>query len=896
MRSNGVEMILRPAGEMTVKVTDAVGAPVADAAVVAIGASEISIPLARGKTATDGLVTLRYPADAAIDGVFAMKAGAGFDHWFSPEESDDQAEIPRQISLQLQGAFTAHVRVVDDGGEPVAGAQVQVEQMSSSRAAARAGRTPYLRFCKETSARTDNDGVARFDWLPADRQGAVVFDLYSQDFKAPKRARLPLGRVVKSNAVGPHEIALPVVRLTTISGTVTDAAGKPVAGVGIDAVGNSGGVLQWEYSTSSQTGADGRYALRALPQCMYDIYVADNDWAAAARGGVLVRPGRPVDGVDFQVIPGTVLRGTVTHGKVRRPAPDRLVLLRQPVDPFPVDELTDDERAQFLRQLDHHAMQCIRSTDAEGKYQFRAAPGECTLSTGGNPVPRSRQTVDLKIRGEPEIVRDFHLEGAEREILSVTVIDATDNAVKDATVRAMYIDLVLPYPDVELKATRKSEGTHRLLRLPVPVWLFGSSADGALASRARVDAEQNAVTLKLEPAATIVGRLVDRDSPIEGAEIFYRMMFSNGGGTGLGARLRIRSLGTILTAADGRFALQALMVGGRYEAEVAFRGEDGTFPLQNLTAARPGHIDLGYIEVPPWRQFVTDDNRAVREVPVAARAASRFNPKASLADRLSAAAADAKLEYRRMLLVLGDPESPATQSLFKVVDRIEANPDLTRLLAGFEPVYANVSDRDGMAHLARVCQIRASMVGAPSVAVLGDDGELLSQQEFAAAGDPPQIDLKALTDLLKQYAPPERDAAELVRSATRRAREEKKLVLLQQSEALSYPSRLLSRFLDQHRDLLERDYVYVALDAFRSTGGEAVIGQFRKKKGTVPWMAILNADGVTLADSDSPAGNLGFPSEPEAVDYFIDQMLTPTAQRLTAAQLDELRKALNGGH
>ena len=85
MRSNGVEMILRPAGEMTVKVTDAVGAPVADAAVVAIGASEISIPLARGKTATDGLVTLRYPADAAIDGVFAMKAGAGFDHWFSPE-------------------------------------------------------------------------------------------------------------------------------------------------------------------------------------------------------------------------------------------------------------------------------------------------------------------------------------------------------------------------------------------------------------------------------------------------------------------------------------------------------------------------------------------------------------------------------------------------------------------------------------------------------------------------------------------------------------------------------------------------------------------------------------------------------------------------------------------
>jgi hypothetical protein len=56
------------------------------------------------------------------------------------------------------------------------------------------------------------------------------------------------------------------------------------------------------------------------------------------------------------------------------------------------------------------------------------------------------------------------------------------------------------------------------------------------------------------------------------------------------------------------------------------------------------------------------------------------------------------------------------------------------------------------------------------------------------------------------------------------------------------------------------------------------------------------ADGVALADSDSPTGNVGFPSEPEAIDYFIDQMLKPTSQRLTAGQLDELRRALGDLH
>lgn len=93
---------------------------------------------------------------------------------------------------------------------------------------------------------------------------------------------------------------------------------------------------------------------------------------------------------------------------------------------------------------------------------------------------------------------------------------------------------------------------------------------------------------------------------------------------------------------------------------------------------------------------------------------------------------------------------------------------------------------------------------------------------------------------------------------------------------------------------LERDFVYVQIDSQRAIEGAAVIGELRQTGVGLPWMAILDAKGIKLADSDSPNGNVRFPAEPEKINWFIDKMLKPTAQRLSAEDLDRLRKALLG--
>ena len=58
------------------------------------------------------------------------------------------------------------------------------------------------------------------------------------------------------------------------------------------------------------------------------------------------------------------------------------------------------------------------------------------------------------------------------------VVDVADKPVKEAVIRARYADLVLPYTEMELKATADAEGMFRLKRLPVPIYLFASSPDG----------------------------------------------------------------------------------------------------------------------------------------------------------------------------------------------------------------------------------------------------------------------------------------------------------------------------------------------------------------------------------------------------------------------------------
>ena len=100
---------------------------------------------------------------------------------------------------------------------------------------------------------------------------------------------------------------------------------------------------------------------------------------------------------------------------------------------------------------------------------------------------------------------------------------------------------------------------------------------------------------------------------------------------------------------------------------------------------------------------------------------------------------------------------------------------------------------------------------------------------------------------------------------------------------------------------LAKDFVTLEIDTDRMTGAGELHAKLLadasrqapggKAGGRIPWFVFLDSDGVLLASSDGPKGNLGFPTAPEAIDHFAS-MLSKVAVRLTAQDIEELKATL----
>jgi hypothetical protein len=94
--------------------------------------------------------------------------------------------------------------------------------------------------------------------------------------------------------------------------------------------------------------------------------------------------------------------------------------------------------------------------------------------------------------------------------------------------------------------------------------------------------------------------------------------------------------------------------------------------------------------------------------------------------------------------------------------------------------------------------------------------------------------------------------------------------------------------------LFDGDYITVKIDTDRMTHGRSVAEQLRgtpQGRGGIPWIAILDSKGEKLMTSDGPAGNIGYPAEPQEIEHFI-AMLRATAKSMTSEQIGQVESLL----
>ena len=156
--------------------------------------------------------------------------------------------------------------------------------------------------------------------------------------------------------------------------------------------------------------------------------------------------------------------------------------------------------------------------------------------------------------------------------------------------------------------------------------------------------------------------------------------------------------------------------------------------------------------------------------------------------------------------------------------------------------------------------------------------------------DPNAVEL--VNKFLEKNEPPKQDANQNLINALEEAQSSGRRVWAQHSQTRCAPCFLFSRWIDDHRAVPEKDFVFLKVDDVRDKGSIEVARKITGGRNFgIPFVAIMDSKGEILIDSESPMGNFGFPSTFEDTPH-LRKMILAGGTHLTERELDELMGSL----
>lgn len=722
---------------------------------------------------------------------------------------------------------------------------------------------------------TNERGETVFDWLPAWQQQPITLWAIHKDF-----ARQPI--TIDPQQLEQGQARAVLYRLVDITGSVRDAAGQPVAGVNIHAVG--AGYSLDSFRTVATSAADGTYTLKVSPHQIYLLIATDSAGRrAASRDGLVVFPGQPLSGIDLQLQAATRVFGRVTIGGDKAPLKGQRVTLQQRGKSLL--ELKDVAlpNPTGSRKLVQPLTASAATTDDNGRFEFWVGPGSYDLRG-----PDQAQWPVFAVTDQRELEINFHADRPDSGLLRGRVVTGdpprgVSRAIVELIERSTRARSRLQ-PEIT-----DDDGQFQLTRGRFPSVVYARDDQRSLAGMIEIGADDEQVVLAIAPTATVTARFLDpqRQPLPAGGDILYGVRVHLGDNR---APFQWRFGGVVKVEEGGRATFSGLVVGAKYDIVRRGMDENSWQTITSFTPEEPGAHDIGTIPLQP-------DPLPAAELTLAKRIDLAFHKPLAARERLRAVLADIKLSHQHGLVTLADPAAELTASLYKAYFE---HAQVRQTLYDFRTLaIPTVGERAAeAAELATDLGLPPTTANSPRIAIVNAEGNVLawtSVADLIAEGGIVSPD--RLLAFLQPHAPARLDARQLLEDALARARAENKRVLVQQTATWCGPCWLLSRFLDQHRPIWEKDYIWVKIDERWEHAREVIDPLRRGAEGGIPWMAILNAEGQVLVTSNGPDGeNVGFPSasEPNGIRHFV-RMFQTTAQRLTDDDLARLRKALETG-
>jgi protocatechuate 3,4-dioxygenase beta subunit len=458
------KVVLKPLRTTIVTVTDALDQPLPGASLILQANYQ---ELARAETDPQGQAVLRFPADAKVDWINAFKDGEGYEYFenYDAFPTQERLTVPQELKLQLGGAVSVVVQVTDSVGQPVAGIPVTPWTIQTK------GKLSYANVGGVLAQETDEHGLAKFAYIPSNLDRGVTFLIHSSDYFCPN---WPHHNPGDAQAM---PLQAQVLKLSTVSGNVYYPDGNPAPGIKIQGEGRGATNNYFRDYTTSKS--DGTYEFKIYPN-QETILAVTSPYYAANVVGIELAEGQKLEDVDLILSEGTRIRGTVTVGDAGQPAVGENATLIQ-----------EDGNANLVRWND---------TDANGHYEFRVAAGSYSLRVG------AETPIKLQVKDEAEMVHDVNLPRLPRGTLSGAVISRSGDQVSDAVIVGESINHL---GHAGFKTTAQPDGRFSVERWQDEMQLYAFSPKANLACQRKVSADDATVELKLLPAASIQGKVLD---------------------------------------------------------------------------------------------------------------------------------------------------------------------------------------------------------------------------------------------------------------------------------------------------------------------------------------------------------------------------------------------------
>jgi hypothetical protein len=805
------------------------GVPVPDAQIAMSGAEFVST----ASTDSGGQAKLRFPANAMILGVAAWHPTLGVCGVTA------RGGGPAQESYQLELLPPAphEVRVVDENGQPIAGLEFGVDVAT--------GDFSFIHTAPIADARvrTDADGIAKFAWAPRDNLRYVNALFWSKDFKADR---------IDANRIKEGITTMRLRRKQPVNGRLVVPAGVDPANILITGWGVGAASLDIPYA---RVRRDGTFTLRVAPGHGYVVGVLDTQWAAEPWVGEMkTDTAAPTSSIEMKLYPAAPVKVRVSRGADRMPVEGAFLHLGTE-RPFTFTSDSGEKNNAigtigWWAKTDHDGI--VRGAAGIGGFKVRFSSGDWT----------DERVIDVK-SADP-IAVDFHRAWLGKRRFVGSWIDQGQQSV--------------PSPEAKLlawTARSQSQPLEHAPKFTPDGWELEFDADTAsllffdptLKRSVKVDIgpEDTNANLVLQPTATYAGTLVDSVQNTLADRAIYLCpegQFSN-------AIVKQR------TDSAGHFRFEA--VPSQTALVVRVRA-DATSEQRNL------YVPSGerYFEPGEVR-----DNEVVEVRGVANSAAGPARLTIPLQESLKTICRDARLSPMRAIVFVAGDQSDNVGKLSKTLLDHDQTPDVL----AYRVFEVSPSQHKNEAGLLAGLNWPAPADGELLLLVL-DENLTVAQHARLAAADL-EAAVAAGQKFLHEQKPPQRDAKDLLAAARQEAKASGRRVWVVSGGPRCGPCFRLSRWMDDHHAVLDKDFVILkvmggldehAADVTKELPGAANSG--------IPFHAITEPDGKVLITSTGPLGNIGMPlGEVEGVRH-LRKMLEQTATWITPEEIAALEKSL----